>query len=296
MDARALVEALGGSWRGTHGKARCPAHDDDRPSLSITDGDKGRVLWKCHAGCSQEEVQTALTERGLISRGSTPSGGRQKRRRAPKAIYSYDGPDRDLLFQVVRFPQKKFRQRRPDGKDGWIWDTKGVRRVPYRLPELLDASEEIVFVVEGEKDVETLRAQGLIATCNPGGAGKWRSEYTQYFVGRDVVIVADNDASGLQHAEHVAASLLPVAKNVRIAKLPGLPPNGDVTDWFNAAGSREQLICIIDAAPPYSAVADEGDKLVRQLPDQRSRSATVKSGQHTPGAPLRPSLAGRRRL
>ena len=113
------------------------------------------------------------------------------------AEYSYMDEAGELLFQVVRFDPKTFRQRRPDGHGHWTWNVTGVRMVPYRLPELLEAiaSEHPVVIVEGEKDVRTAVQLGLVATTNAGGAGKWRDEYDQYFTDADVIIVPDNDAS-----------------------------------------------------------------------------------------------------
>ena len=52
MNAETLTKALGGRWHGGPGMARCPAHEDKTPSLSISDGDGGRLLTFCHAGCA----------------------------------------------------------------------------------------------------------------------------------------------------------------------------------------------------------------------------------------------------
>jgi len=99
-----------------------------------------------------------------------------------KIIATYDYPDErgDLLYQVVRFEPKSFRQRRPDGHGGWIYNLDGVRRVLYRLPELLASArtKATVYIVEGEKDVNALYSHDFIATCNPMGAGKWLDEYS----------------------------------------------------------------------------------------------------------------------
>ena len=78
---------------------------------------------------------------------------------------------------------KTFRQRRPDGKGGWIWNLKGVPRVPYHLPDLIAAKTDQVFVVEGEKDADALAQMGLVATCNSGGAGKWLNDFKEHFAG-----------------------------------------------------------------------------------------------------------------
>src|SRR5262249_13108401 len=114
-------------------------------------------------------------EPGMSAASSAPADGR------PKVVATYDYCDAQgaLLFQTVRLEpgedghSKTFRQRRPHGQGGWVWNLQGVALVPYRLPELRAADpDRLVFVVEGEKDVETLRARGLIATTNPMGAGK----------------------------------------------------------------------------------------------------------------------------
>ncbi len=125
-----------------------------------------------------------------------------------ESAFDYRDEAGNVLFQALRYAPKSFKQRRPDGHGGWIWDLKGVRRVLYRLPELLAADPgQPVFIVEGEKKVDALRALGLIATCNAGGAGKWRLEYAAFLKGRHVVILPDNDEIGHKHAEAVAASI-----------------------------------------------------------------------------------------
>lgn len=153
--------------------------------------------WLREHGFAVEEIE--------LARQTRPSG-----QAAPKgkiiATYGYVDETGELLFQVVRLQPKTFRQRRPDGKGGWDWSVKGTRLVPYRLPDLLEAvaAEEIVFVVEGEKDVENLRALGIPATCNPMGAGKWPEDFSQFFAGARVVVIPDNDESGRKHARRSA--------------------------------------------------------------------------------------------
>ena len=113
--------------------------------------------------------------------------------------YGYKDEKGRLLFEVVRFEPKDFRQRRPDGKGGWIWSVKGVRQVPYHLPQLIEANpSHPVFIVEGEKDVLRLESLGLIATCNAGGAGKWPDELSKHFADRRVATLPTEPA---QHAE-----------------------------------------------------------------------------------------------
>ena len=181
------------------------------------------------------------------------------------AWYDYRDEAGTLLFQVVRFDPKDFRQRRPDASanGGWTWKIEGVRRVLYRLPELLAAPvDATVYIVEGEKDVDQLRALGLHATCNMGGAadhkdktkpyrGKWRRDYSEYLRRRHVVILPDNDATGSHHARDMAAKLTGIAASIRILELPDLQPKGDVSDWLAAGGTVEELERLARDTPVY---------------------------------------------
>jgi len=193
------------------------------------------------------------------------------------ARYRYDDENGAMLFEVVRFEPKTFRQRRPDGNDGWIWNLHGVRIVPYRLVELNEAlaMERLVFVPEGEKDVENLISRGAPATCNPGGAGKWpRCNIDEYFRGAIVVIIADHDPQatnskggllthpdgrpvfvGWDHAIEVAKHLEPIAKSVRVIDLKALwnqcPDKCDISDWFEAGGTLDLLYTFAESVPLF---------------------------------------------
>ena len=197
---------------------------------------------------------------------STSSGGAR-----PKIVKTYPYLDENggLLFEVVRFEPKDFRQRRkarPDDppekvKDGWVWSVKGCRQVPYRMAELREAIAGglTVFVVEGEKDVENLAAIGVPATSNAQGAGKWPAEITPIFADADVVIIRDNDDAGRSHANVAGAALESVARQVRCLDLPGLPEKGDVSDWLEAGGSADQLYDLVaDQAWEWCPTEDAG--------------------------------------
>jgi hypothetical protein len=150
----------------------------------------------------------------------------------------------------VRLTPKSFRQRRPDG-DGWIWGLGDVRRVPYRLPQLLAAPlDVIVFIAEGEKDVDNLVKLGVCATTAPGGAGKWRDEYSEALRSRQVVILPDADEPGRLHAKQVAKALAGIAASVRVVTLMGLPAKGDVSDWISLGGTKDQLLALAKEPPP----------------------------------------------
>ncbi len=157
------------------------------------------------------------------------------------AIYQYQDEAGILLFEVVRYDPKAFSQRKPNGRGGYDWSLGETRRVPFHLPQLLEANGRTIHIVEGEKDVLSLERLGLAATCNSGGAGKWRADYAQFFVGADVVILPDNDPAGDAHAKQVAQMLDGVASHVHIVQLPGLRSKEDVSDWIDAGGTAEAL-------------------------------------------------------
>lgn len=226
------VKRCGGGWT-----ALCPSHKDAHNSLSIGEGDGGRLLLNCHAnaGCTYESILRAV---GIDRKGQ----------RRIAATYEYHDEQGNILFQAIRYEPKDFSQRRPDG-GGWVYKLDGVRRVPYRLPELLANPAQPVFIVEGEKDADRLAALGFVATTNAGGAGKWRGEYSEYLRGRNVVILPDNDEPGRKHAAKVARLIQGVVASIRILELPGLPPKGDVSDWLDAGGVVDELLVLADSTP-----------------------------------------------
>jgi len=186
-----------------------------------------------------------------------PSGdgnGKTTRKRRSKIVATYDYCDEngDLLFQVVRYDPKDFRQRKRKPGGGWDWSVKGVRVVPYRLPELLAEPMRPTFVVEGEKDVHALSSIDVLATCNAGGSGKWTREHAQYVSGRHVIVIGDNDDPGRKHAEQVAGTSHGIARSVRIVKFPGLPPKGDVSDWIRFGGTKTELVRLAKSTPAWS--------------------------------------------
>ncbi len=240
--------------------ARCPAHDDRHNSLSVREGDDGRVLLKCFAGCDYRDVVAALD---LQPCDLYPSDGRSVRptncnraRRRIIATYDYHAADDTLLYQTVRYEPKDFRQRRPNGNGGWTWDLEGVQRVLYRLPALLVADPAApVYVCAGEKDADALHGLGLVATTNVGGEGrgKWLAQYNDWLRQRHVVVLEDNDPTGRHHAQAVARALYPGAASVKILALPGLPAKGDVSDWLAAGGTRAALASLVELTPVWTA-------------------------------------------
>ena len=164
--------------------------------------------------------------------------------------YDYIDAQGELLYQVLRFYPKSFRQRRPDTNGGWIYNLKDVPALPYLLPALQRPYDEqgTIFIVEGEKCADELSALGLLATTNSGGAGNWKPILNHHFQGRDVVIIPDNDAAGRMHAQLVAQNLFGIANSLKILELPGLPEKGDVFDWLANGNESQDLIGLADQA------------------------------------------------
>ena len=250
MTAGEIARALGGARRsGDSWQARCPAHNDRNPSLSLTDRD-GRLLVHCFAGCAQEAVIEALKTRGLWPEQERRDAWLEWRHgiRYPSdwgrivREYVYRDAGGREVYSIFRLEPKSFRQGYQDPSGKWTW-RKHPKQIPYRLPELLQA--EICFIVEGEKDVDTLTEWGFTATCNAGGAGKWCKDWGPYFKDKTVLILPDADEPGLAHARQVAESLLPHAARLAIIELPGAK---DAADWFAAGHSEVELCTLVDQA------------------------------------------------
>ena len=234
MTAAEIAQALHGRKSGSGWVARCPAHEDTNPSLSLRDVD-GKVLVHCHAGCDQRRVIEALKDRGLWPESEMVS------RSVITATYDYTDEAGKLLYQVVRTDPKGFFQRRPDGYGGWI-NKKGERQVLYRLREVLEAP--IIFVVEGEKDVETLRDQGFVATTNAGGAkAPWLPQYTESLRGREVILLPDNDLPGRQRVLTISRALLGRAARLIVLELGD---GKDVSEWFERGHSELELVTLVE--------------------------------------------------
>ncbi len=224
--------------------ARCPAHNDGNPSLAVKEDRDGSALLHCFAGCTYEDILRSI---GLWK--DTPV--KEERIKAKiVAVYDYVDEAGELRYQAVRFEPKNFRQRRPDGKGGFIYNLDGIPRLLYNLPALLEPTEEYVFIVEGEKDADNLNAIGGIATTNSGGASKWDKSFNKYFANKDVVIIPDNDISGTQHAEIVSKQIYRSAKSVRIVELPSEVAKYDVSDYIDDGNTLDDLLYLCNETKP----------------------------------------------
>lgn len=233
---------------------RCPLHDDRSASLSVWKTPDGWVHFKCMANRA-ECSETALEQYAGLSLADrapadTLQGALRANGRGLDIVYDYVDEVGKLLFQVVRRPDKQFRQRRPDPQQpgSYLYRLDETRRVLYRLPAVVAAvkARTPIWIVEGEKDVASCEARGLVATTNPGGAGKWKSEYSRSLAGAEVTIVADKDEPGLAHAKQVANSLKSVG--VRSWRILNVAAGKDATDHFDAGHGVDDFV-LLHASP-----------------------------------------------
>lgn len=190
----------------------------------MADGERG-VLVNCHAGCPTESVCAAVGLTVADLAHDSPPAARER-----SAAYEYQDEEGRMLFRVIRYRPKGFAQQAADGS----WSLKNVRRVPYRLPEVIRAASEgrAVWIVEGEKDADALARLGFAATCNPMGEGKWLDEYSSYLRGCAwALIVPDCDSVGREHAQKVAVSLKAAGVRSKVVDL-GRDDGYDVSDFL----------------------------------------------------------------
>lgn len=250
---KVLAKRIGREWR-----ANCPFHNDIKhPNLDINE-EKGVYL--CRAcGASGRLNGAKFVSKKMIEQ-----------------VYDYKNEEGQLVFQVVRYARKDFKQRRPDGKGGFIWNLKDVKRVIYNLPEILKKQDKPIFICEGERDCDNLAKIGILATTNSGGAGKWRAEYNRYFKGREVILLPDNDEIGFKHAQDIGRSLNGIAKFIKWLILPGLKKGEDVSDWMERGGNLEKLFELVKTCPDFSCLAtrepEEEKKKKKEAKKERTRT------------------------
>ena len=245
--------------RGNSFWACCPFHQDENPSFKV---DSDKQTYHCFGCGAHGDVIDFILELGGLSfkdaltyLGMQNGYSSRKDPEARRLVCTYDYTDESgkLLFQVCRYEPKDFRQRRPNGNGGWIYNNEGVRRVIYHLPKVIKSDE--VLLVEGEKSVERLEALGFCATCSPMGAGKWCDEYSTYLRDKRVILIPDNDEPGRNHMHQVAKSLTAIAASIKWLELPDLPDKGDVYDFIShindPEAAAEKLSQMIEDAEQY---------------------------------------------
>jgi hypothetical protein len=238
---------------GCGGKDRFRFDDQDGRGTWICGGGGGQPVagdafdLLVHAGRAQDSLEALR----LVGAGNAPVAPRQ-RSATLKKNYEYRLADGSLSLTVTRvdyddgsktFSQKTARGLKPSEDEAFV-------PVPYNLPAIAANSDATIYLVEGETCADTLIGLGLVATCNAGGAGNWRAELNSYFVGRDLVILPDNDDAGEKHLRKLIDELEEVAESMRVCRLPGLPAKGDVIDFLASGNDLKALHMELSEAVP----------------------------------------------
>lgn len=278
-------------------RMRCPGHDGDGDNLAVASGHDAVIL-TCHSrGCDAGAIAQAvgLTTADLFDTGR-PAPTSPERWRWVDA-FPYVDENGALLFEVHRKergeslpgvkPVKDFPVSHPGADGSRVWGMNGVRRVLFRLPNVIEAvaEERRVLIAEGEKCAIALESLGFTATTTPFGAGGWGKDgidvygYAEPLRGAHVVLFPDNDAKGEEHMRGLGRMLERVAASVRVAALPNLREKGDVADWIADGGTHEQLARLLDV----TLTLDEWERALEargaleSVPDREEPTSPVES-------------------
>jgi hypothetical protein len=293
MDLKPILESRYGLVFDKHNRCLCPFHEDHDPSLSVFQGKDGFWRWKC-LGCNKggdildflmlkDDLKQgeALASLGIIEQPSSAAAKRgSKSDQAPAATYIYRDESGAPLYRKRKFSSRSYlTDRYENGK--WVSKLGDTRRVLYDLPELVAASK--VFLLEGEKDCETVKALGLVATTM-GAVTHWKHEFAKFFEGKDVVICFD--VGNEKFVKTAASDISGIANRVRVLALPDLTEREqDITDWFNKTGSVtpeekiKRLNEAVDGTPDF-VPPDKASKI-----DAPARTPTLSEFLSTPTAP-----------
>ena len=253
---------------GSEYHCRCPAHEDYKASLHITQGEEPdgngstKILMHCKAGCTNGSILKALgASWSAISGRNQLESIRKKIKRHYRDdqyladaevtdIYDYKDPEGKYLYSRIRF-------KHPDGSKDMRYAcinyrtesinySRGCDPVPYNLPELVKSINEgyPVYIVEGEKDVHTLSDQLHYVATTAGSASDWKTDYSRYFRGASVIILPDNDKAGRDAVQKIQRDLLKYAFQVKVV-YTSQQEHGDVTDYLeegHTAGDLKELI------------------------------------------------------
>ena len=217
--------------------AKCPAHGDEHNSLSVSTGSDGRILLNCHAGCRTEDIVAALglEMKDLFTRDAAP-------KRPNKAEYLYTDANGELVAKKIRGVDEKgkksFYWKNLDANGNWVKGKGPAQALLYNIGAMQD---DMLFLVEGEKDVDTLKRLGPSAVSLPDGcSSRWHPDYDALFKGKTVYIIPDNDRPGRDYATRLASKLYDLADSVTVLDLAtvwsGIPDKADITDYCEEFG------------------------------------------------------------
>ncbi len=277
MQAEQIAQALGNAKKvGGGWLASCPVsshgqgNGDRNPSLSVTDAEDGKVLFKCHGGCEQDQVFGAVKDYGLLPDLPNPTDFLTQIKPLPKQNpvleQEWHYTDEDGVTQHIKQRYKTFDDKGKTYKQFKV-DENGIKHasmtganiVPYQLPEIEFARKtgRTVFLCEGEKAADSIRSIGAYATCTHAGAGSFPEDVVKYFVGLTVAVIPDNDVVGWEYARKAVKALKTVTKSIRVVDLGLDDIKEDAYEFVNKYGKgKEDLVEITKQVKPVQSEDD----------------------------------------
>jgi len=255
-------------------QCNCPVHGDGKASLTISEN-KGKLLLFCHAGCKTEDILNAVgltfNDIGDYAPPQWKERLEYSKGRKIEAIYNYCDANGKYLYSKIRLEGKEILHAVIDQKNDTYSLGRGSKHtVLYNLPKLIKAIADgyPVYIVEGEKDADTLNRLGYTATT-PGGCSDWKKEFASYFTGAKVIILPDNDVPGLELKDRILHDLKHYAHSV-FWTLTSRTEKGDVTDYIvNENHPKEDLKSLILSAEktlaPWIFIEGKDDKAKEKI-------------------------------
>ena len=305
MSAQQIATTLGNAKKVGNGYlASCPVphhgqgNGDKNPSLSVTDGEDGNILFKCHGGCDQQSVFSTIKEMGLLPQLPDRPEYLASVKPIPLVAvptleqeWHYTDEDGVSLFVKQRYKTydakgKTYKTLRVMPDNTRVGKLGDCRIVPYRLPEVLQAVSDgrVIYICEGEKAADALCSLGVVATTSHAGAGGWNPDLNQYFTGANIVIVPDNDVAGWNYAHKIVESLIGTTKSIRVLDLPLTNPKEDAYEWVNRYdGTRSLLAQIAKACPVVESTAQvQTPQRLQELSQEQINHSNLDTNEQTP--------------
>ena len=305
MSAQQIATTLGNAKKVGNGYlASCPVphhgqgNGDKNPSLSVTDGEDGNILFKCHGGCDQQSVFSTIKEMGLLPQLPDRPEYLASVKPIPLVAvptleqeWHYTDEDGVSLFVKQRYKTydakgKTYKTLRVMPDNTRVGKLGDCRIVPYRLPEVLQAVSDgrVIYICEGEKAADALCSLGVVATTSHAGAGGWNPDLNQYFAGANIVIVPDNDVAGWSYAHKIVESLIGTTKSIRVLDLPLTNPKEDAYEWVNRYdGTRSLLAQIAKACPVVESTAQvQTPQRLQELSQEPINHSNLDINEQTP--------------
>ena len=262
--------------------ARCPAHDDENPSMGVKEDTKtGELVVNCRAGCSREKIFLSLgadsssprpkakSRKTKKTTGKRPSGGKlvatyeyRSLEGVPLALKKrYELTDAPKYF-VWADPQDAEKSGLPNG-------LKEETLPPYNADKVRELKSKKIFFTEGEKAADALgKAYNALSVCLPGGAGTKNipPEQLEILRGREIIIWPDNDPGGRSLMRTVVTALEGITTNT-LTISPYVPPKGDAYDYVQAGHTKKDLANLIKETPRDPSVIEILDGYEVAIPE-----------------------------